>query len=125
MVFQYGWRNGVKIQPSTEGTELLRQSRVLCIVCNSGFSHCYNINSTCIKWIKAMFQAKKGSKNTRLKGMDEFLQAEFEADPTGAAGHREKHAKNLVKNAHKESQSILNLNLLRLAQLRRRHDENL
>ena len=27
-----------------------------------------------------MFQAKKGSKNARLKGMDEFLQAELEAD---------------------------------------------
>jgi len=38
----------------------------------------YNINNTCIKWIKAMFQAKKGSKNFSLKEMDEFLQAELE-----------------------------------------------
>jgi len=38
----------------------------------------YNINNTCIKRINAMFQAKKGCKNTRLKGMDEFLQAELE-----------------------------------------------
>ena len=43
----------------------------------------YNINSTCIKWIKAMFQVKKGSKTTHLKGMDEFLQAELEVDLTG------------------------------------------
>ena len=37
----------------------------------------YNINK-CIRRIKAMFQVKKGSKNTRLRGMDEFLQAELE-----------------------------------------------
>jgi len=40
-----------------------------------------------------MFQAKKGSKSTHLKGMDEFLQAKLEADPTEAAGHGEKPAK--------------------------------
>jgi len=32
-----------------------------------------------------MFQAKKGSKTTRLKGTSE-LQAGLEVDPTGAAG---------------------------------------
>jgi len=32
-----------------------------------------NINITRIKQIKAMFQAKKGSKNICLKGMDEFF----------------------------------------------------
>ena len=47
----------------------------------------YNINNTYIKQIKVIFQAKKGSKNTHLKGMDEFLQAELEADPTRVAGH--------------------------------------
>ena len=41
---------------------------------------------------KAMFQVKKGSKNTRLKGMDEFLQAELEIGQTEAAGHGEKSA---------------------------------
>ena len=40
----------------------------------------YNINNNCIRRIKAMFQAKKGSKYTRLKGMDEFLQIELEVD---------------------------------------------
>ena len=38
----------------------------------------YNINNTCIWKINAMFQAKKGSKNTHLKEMDEFYQAELE-----------------------------------------------
>ena len=47
----------------------------------------YNINSTCIKKIKSMFQAKKGSQSTRLKGMGEFLQTEIKADPTGVVGH--------------------------------------
>ena len=37
----------------------------------------YNINNTCVKRIKSMFKAKKGSKNTHLKEMDEFLQAEL------------------------------------------------
>ena len=35
------------------------------------------------------FQTKKGYKNTHLKGMDEFLQAELEADPIEVAGHGE------------------------------------
>ena len=95
------------------------------MVCNSGFRPSYNINNNCIKQIKAMFQAKKGSKNTHLKGMDEFLQAELEADPTEAAGHGENLLKNLIKNTRKELQSALDLSLLRLAQVRRRHDENL
>jgi len=64
-----------------------------------------------------MFQAKKGSKNAHLKGRDEFLQAELEVDPTGAAGHGEKPSQGVVM--HTQSQSI------RLAQVRRRHDENL
>ena len=62
------------------------------MVHNSRFSPGYNINSTYIKKIKAMFQAKKGSKSTRLKGMGEFLQAELAADPTGAVRHEEKPA---------------------------------
>ena len=39
-----------------------------------------------------MFQAKKGSKNTLLKGMDKFLQAEVEAGQTKAARHGKKFA---------------------------------
>ena len=42
----------------------------------------YNKNNTCIRRIKAMFQATKSSKNTRLKRMDKFLQAELKADQT-------------------------------------------
>ena len=52
----------------------------------------YNINKTCIRLIKVIFQAKKGSKNPRLKGMDEFLQAELKIGKTEAAGHGEKPA---------------------------------
>jgi len=44
-----------------------------------------------------MFQAKKGSKTTRLKGMDEFLQAELEVDPTGTAGQGARPAKESHK----------------------------
>ena len=50
----------------------------------------YNMNNICIRQINSTFQAKKGSKNTRLKGMDEFLQAELEIGQTEAARHREK-----------------------------------
>jgi len=42
-----------------------------------------------------MIQAKKGSKNTRLKGMDEFLQAELEIGQTETAGHGEKPIEEL------------------------------
>jgi len=40
----------------------------------------YNINSTCVKKIKAM-----SSKTIRLRGTDELLLAALEVDPTGAA----------------------------------------
>ena len=43
------------------------------------------MNSICIKQIKALYHAKKGSKNTRLKGMNEFLEAELEAGRAEAA----------------------------------------
>jgi len=62
----------------------------------------YNINSTCIKRIKAMFQTKKGSKSTRLKGMDEFLHTELKADPTGAAGHGARP----TEESHQHSQRV-------------------
>ena len=39
----------------------------------------YNINITCIKDIKALYNAKKSFKKTLLRGMDEFLEAEGEA----------------------------------------------
>jgi len=57
----------------------------------------YNINNACIRRIKAMLQAKKGSKNTRLKGMDEFLQAELEIGQTVAARHKKKPAEESHK----------------------------
>ena len=69
----------------------------------------YNIISTCIKKIKAMFQVKKGFKSTRLKGMGEFLWAELEADPTRAFGHGKKLAEESHQGAYRElsqSQSI-------------------
>jgi len=50
-----------------------------------------------------MFQAKKGSKSTHLKGMGEFLQAELEADPTGTAGYGEKPAE---KSHQRVSQGV-------------------
>ena len=84
----------------------------------------YNINNTCIKKIKAMFQAKKGSKSTHMKGMGEFLQAEREADPTGAHDTGNNQLRSLIKGAHGELRSILNLSLLRLVRVRRRLGEN-
>ena len=49
-----------------------------------------------------MFQAKKGPKNTRLKGMDEFLLAELEAGQTELLDMERSLLKNLIKNARKE-----------------------
>ena len=92
MVFQGGWRNGGKIQPFTEGTELLCSLEFCAWYVIADSVPSYNINNTCIKRIKAMFQAKKGSKNTCLKGMDEFLQTELEVNPTRATRHGEKPA---------------------------------
>ena len=39
----------------------------------------YLINNSCIKGIKSFYYARKDSKNSRLKGMNEFLEAESEA----------------------------------------------
>jgi len=63
-----------------------------------------------------MFQAKKGSKNTRLKGMDEFLQLKLKANQTEAVGQGEKPAEESHKDARKEQlRRVLDLSLLRLA----------
>ena len=79
-----------KIQPSTEDIKLLDSLGFYTWYVITDSFPGYNINSTCIKQIKAMFQAKKVSKNTHLKGMDEFFQAELEADQVGTVGHGEK-----------------------------------
>ena len=59
-----------------------------------------------------MFQAKKGSKSTRLKGMGEFLQAEREADPTGAHDTGNSRLRSLIKGARGELRRVLNLSLV-------------
>ena len=54
------------------------------------------MNSTCIKQIKAMYQAQKNSKNTHSKDMNEFLEAESEngkAEAANFSGHGEETAK--------------------------------
>ena len=80
----------------------------------------YNINITCIKRIKAMFHAKKGFKTTHLKGMDEFIQAELEANPTEDARHGQGQLKSLIKNARKKLRSVLDIILLRLVQVKKK-----
>ena len=45
----------------------------------------YNVNITCIKEIKALYNVRKSSKKTCLRGMDEFLKAEGEASRMKAA----------------------------------------
>ena len=45
----------------------------------------YNINSTYIKKIKALFQAKKGFKTARLRGTGALPQSGLEVDLTGSA----------------------------------------
>ena len=60
-----------------------------------------------------MFQAKKGSKSTYLKGMDEFLQAELEIGQTEAGGRGKKPAEEIKNVREKQLQSVLDLNLLR------------
>ena len=49
-----------------------------------------------------MYYAKKGSQNTYLKGMDEFLQAKLEISQTEAIGHGVNPLKNLIKDVHEE-----------------------
>ena len=39
----------------------------------------YNINNSCLKEIKAFYNACKNSKNTHVKGMSEFLKAKSKA----------------------------------------------
>jgi len=80
----------------------------------------YNINNSCIGQIKAMFQAKKGSKNIRLKGMDEFLRAKLEAGQMEAAGYGEKPVEEPYQKCSRgELRSVLDLSLLRLARVKR------
>jgi len=86
MVFQLGCRNRGKQKVQNSYASLRFCAWYIIADSVPG----YNINSICVKKIKAMFQAKKGSKSTRLKGMGEFLQSELEDDPTGAAGHEKK-----------------------------------
>ena len=117
MVFQCDWKNGGKIQRSPLNSYASLGFCVWYVITN--LIPDYNINNTCIKRIKIMFQAKNGSKNTRLKGMNGFLQSELEADPTEVVGHEENLSKNLVKKVHKELQSVLDLSLLKLAQVRK------
>ena len=45
----------------------------------------YNVNCACIKDIKALYDTRKSSKKTRLRGMKEFLEAESEASRMEAA----------------------------------------
>ena len=80
-----GWRNRGQIQPPQKVPNSYASLRFCAWYVIENSVPGYNIKNTCIKKIKAMFQAKKGSKSTHLKGMGEFLQAEREADPTGAA----------------------------------------
>ena len=78
MVLQCGWRNKSKNQTTTEDANSYTSLGFCTWHVITDSVPGYNINNTCIKQIKAMLQANKGSKNTRLKGMDEFLQAELE-----------------------------------------------
>ena len=76
------WRD---LQPSAENSQVLYHSQLLHVVCYSGFNAEYNINSTCIKEIKAMYINKKNLKKPLLKGMNEFLEAKSEAYQIKAA----------------------------------------
>ena len=49
-----------------------------------------------------MFQAKKGSKSTHLKGMGEFLQAVREADQQRLLDTEKSWLRSLIKEAHGE-----------------------
>jgi len=55
----------------------------------------YGINTSCIKAIKSTYSAYKGSKTTRKKRMNEFLEAELEVGQEEVAdvcGQREQTA---------------------------------
>ena len=43
------------------------------------------INNSCTRGIESLYYSRVDSKNTRLKGMSEFLEAESEADGAEAA----------------------------------------
>ena len=88
IVFQRGWSNGGKIQPYTEGTDSYASLGFSAWYIIADLVPGYNVSSTFIKRNKAMFQAKKGSKTTRLRGTSELLQAGLEVDPIGVARHR-------------------------------------
>jgi len=90
---------------------------------------CYNINNSCIKEIKAFYSAQKDSKNTRLKVMNEFLEAENEASRVEAAYARsveKKPPKSILENDHNRLLlRVLDLLLLGLVQARIGYAENL
>ena len=79
------------------------------------------MNNTYIRQIKVVFYAKKGSKNTRSRGINEFLRAELEVEQAEAAdvfGLGERLLKNLVKNTRElRSRSVLDPSPLQLARV--------
>ena len=73
-----------------------------------------------------MFQVRKGSKNTHLKGMDEFLQAEIEAGQTKDAEHGEEPVEERHRNAREARlRSVLDHSPLRLVRARKGYVESL
>ena len=57
----------------------------------------YNINSTCIKKIKAMFQANKGSKSTHLN----FFRLSSRLIQQGLLDMEKSWLRSLIKGAHR------------------------
>ena len=55
------------------------------------------MNTTCIKQIKPLYQASNNSKNTHLKGINEFLETELEVGQVEAADFS-RRGKRLLKN---------------------------
>jgi len=85
----------------------------------------YNINITYIGQIKAIFQAKKASKSTHLKGM-KFFRLSSRLVRRKLLDMERSLLKNLIKDVHKEQlQSVFDLSLLRLARVKRSRDGSL
>ena len=67
----------------------------------------YRMNTSCIKAIKSTYNAYKGSKTTRKKEMNEYLEAEKEADTYEVAQESERGVETTEeRSAGKSRQAV-------------------
>ena len=85
IVLSRGWRDGGNVQSPSVITSSYTSFKFCTWYIITNTVPGYEINVSCIKAIKSTYEACKGSKTVRKKGMNEYLEAEKEAGTYAAA----------------------------------------